>query len=74
MDREPKTLLYTGVPAHLPRDAGSAHRRPTQDRLRHFLFTWLKTQGIDDALIQPSSGHAGRQSLEICTRLALTDA
>ena len=21
--------------------------------LRHFLFTWLKTQGIDDALIQP---------------------
>jgi hypothetical protein len=27
-------------------------------RLRHFLFTWLKTQGIDDALIQPYSGHA----------------
>jgi integrase/recombinase XerD len=24
-------------------------------RLRHFLFTWLKTQGIDDALIQPYS-------------------
>lgn len=24
--------------------------------LRHFLFTWLKTQGIDDALIQPYSG------------------
>ncbi len=22
-------------------------------KLRHFLFTWLKTQGIDDALIQP---------------------
>jgi hypothetical protein len=29
-------------------------------RLRHFLFTWLKTQGIDDALIQPYSGHASR--------------
>src|SRR5450631_4496876 len=29
-------------------------------RLRHFLFTWLKTQGIDDALIQPYSGHATR--------------
>ena len=43
-------------------------------RLRHFLFTWLKTQGIDDALIQPDSGHAGRQSLEIYSRLALTDA
>jgi hypothetical protein len=24
-------------------------------QLRHFLFTWLKTQGIDDALIQPYS-------------------
>jgi integrase/recombinase XerD len=42
--------------------------------LRHFLFTWLKTQGIDDALIQPYSGHAHRQSLEIYSRLALADA
>ena len=40
-------------------------------QLRHFLFTWLKTQGIDDALIQPYSGHATRQSLEIYSRLAL---
>ena len=43
-------------------------------RLRHFLFTWLKTQGIDDALIQPYSGHATGQSLEIYSRLALADA
>jgi len=43
-------------------------------RLRHFLFTWLKTQGIDDALIQPYSGHATRQSLEVYSRLALADA
>ena len=43
-------------------------------RLRHFLFTWLKTQGIDDALIQPYSGHATRTSLEIYSRLALADA
>jgi len=43
-------------------------------RLRHFLFTWLKTQGIDDALIRPYSGHASRQSLKIYSRLALTDA
>jgi len=42
--------------------------------LRHFLFTWLKTQGIDDTLIQPYSGHATRQSLEIYSRLALADA
>ena len=43
-------------------------------KLRHFLFTWLKTQAIDDTLIQPCSGHATRQSLEIYSRLALADA
>lgn len=43
-------------------------------KLRHFLFTWLKKQGIDDALIQPYSGHASRQSLEIYSRLSLSDA
>ncbi len=43
-------------------------------KLRHFLFTWLKTQGIDDALIQPYSGHETRQSLEIYSRLALANA
>jgi integrase/recombinase XerD len=42
--------------------------------LRHFMFTWLKTQGIDDALIQPYSGHATRQSLELYSRLALIEA
>lgn len=42
--------------------------------LRHFLLTWLKRQGIDDALIQPYSGHASRQSLEIYSRLAIEDA
>jgi integrase/recombinase XerD len=41
---------------------------------RHFLFTWLKKQGIDDALIQPYSGHESRQSLEIYSRLSLADA
>jgi hypothetical protein len=39
--------------------------------LRHFLFTWLKTHGIDDALIQPYSGHASRTSLEIHSKIAL---
>jgi integrase/recombinase XerD len=43
-------------------------------QLRHFLLTWLKKQGIDDALIQPYSGHARRESLEIYSRLALSDA
>lgn len=43
-------------------------------KLRHFLFTWLKKQGIDDALIQPYSGHESRKSLEVYSRLAITDA
>lgn len=43
-------------------------------KLRHFLLTWLKKQGIDDALIQPYSGHASRKSLEVYSRLAITDA
>lgn len=34
-------------------------------KLRHFLFTWMKKQGVDDALIQPYSGHDSRQSLEV---------
>lgn len=43
-------------------------------KLRHFLFTWLKKQGIDDALIQPYSGHETRVSLEVYSKLSLTDA
>lgn len=37
-------------------------------------MTWLKKQGIDDALIQPFSGHESRKSLEIYSKLAITDA
>ncbi len=43
-------------------------------KLRHFLFTWLKKQGLDDALIQPYSGHETRQSLEIYSKLSLADS
>jgi integrase/recombinase XerD len=43
-------------------------------KLRHFLFTWLKKQGLDDALIQPYSGHETRKSLEVYSKLSLTDA
>lgn len=43
-------------------------------KLRHFLLTWLKKQGIDDALIQPYSGHSSRQSLEIYSKLAIGEA
>jgi integrase/recombinase XerD len=37
-------------------------------------LNWLKKQGIDDALIQPYSGHESRKSLEVYSRLAITDA
>ena len=43
-------------------------------KLRHFLFTWMKKQGVDDALIQPYSGHESRQSLEIYSKLSFNDA
>lgn len=43
-------------------------------KLRHFLFTWLKKQGVDDALIQPYSGHETRHSLEVYSKLSLIDA
>jgi len=71
-----KPYSTRGVRALLARYAslaGLGHNMPPH-RLRHFLFTWLKTQGIDDALIQPYSGHASRTSLEIYSRVALADA
>jgi len=43
-------------------------------KLRHYLFTWLKKQGIADAMIQPYSGHESRKSLEIYSKLSLEDA
>ena len=54
-----KPYSTRGVRAILARyvqAAGIAHPI-SPHQLRHFLFTWLKTQGIDDALIQPYSGH-----------------
>lgn len=43
-------------------------------KMRHFLFTWLKKQGIDDSLIQPYSGHESRKTLEIYSKLSISDA
>ena len=42
-------------------------------KLRHFLFTWMKKKGVDDAMIQPYSGHESRKSLEIYSKLSLGD-
>jgi len=41
-------------------------------KLRHFLFTWMKKQGIDDAQIQFYPGHDSRKSLEIYSKLSLS--
>lgn len=41
-------------------------------KLQHFLFTWLKKQNIDNALIQPYFEHENRQFLEI--RLSIVEA
>ncbi len=71
-----KTYSTRGVRALLARyaaKAGLSHPMPPH-RLRHFLFTWLKTKGLNDAFIQPYSGRAFRVSLEIYSRLALSEA
>ena len=54
--------------------AAGIPRSLSPHKWRHFLFTWLKKEGIDDALIQPYSGHESRQALEIYSRLSLADA
>ncbi len=55
-------------------DAAGMSKTISPHQLRHFLLLWLKKQGIDDALIQPYSGHASRQSLEVYSRLAIAEA
>ncbi len=59
--------------AKYSREAGMP-RNISPHKLRHFLMTWLKKQGIDDSLIQPYSGHATRQSLEIYSKLTIKEA
>ena len=51
-----------GVRKMLARYAAQAGitRSMSPHKWRHFLFTWLKKEGIDDALIQPYSGRATR--------------
>ncbi len=58
--------------AKYTKEAGIEHRI-SPHKLRHFLFTWMKKRGVDDALIQPYSGHESRKSLEIYSRLSLSD-
>jgi integrase/recombinase XerD len=50
------------------------NRKVSPNRLRHFFLTWLKQKGIDDAFIQPYSGHDSRQSLEVYSKLSIKQA
>ncbi|MEV0420517.1 tyrosine-type recombinase/integrase [Streptosporangium canum] len=65
-----RTVLF---PAHV-KETLALHVAAARKKGAAFLFTWLKSQGIDDALIQPYSGHAGRTSLKIYSKIALGPA
>lgn len=71
-----KPFSTRGIRKILARYAESAKMKQSLSphKLRHFLFTWLKKQGIDDSLIQPYSGHETRQSLEVYSKLSLLDS
>jgi len=71
-----KKYSERGVRRMLERYAQAAglERNVSPHQLRHFLLTWLKKQGVDDALIQPYSGHASRKSLEVYSRLSINEA
>jgi len=71
-----KKYSERGVRRMLERYAQAAGlaRNVSPHQLRHFLLTWLKKQGVDDALIQPYSGHASWKSLEVYSRLSIGEA
>lgn len=71
-----KKYTDRGIRKMLAKYSGEAGRiqNLSPHKLRHFLLTWLKKQGNDDALIQPYSGHESRKSLEVYSKLAITDA
>lgn len=71
-----RPYTHRGVQKLLAQDAhaGGLARPISPHRSRHFLVICLKKQGVDDALIQPYSGHPSRQSLEVYWRLAMGDA
>lgn len=42
-------------------------------RLRHFLFSWMKKQGIESAFIQTYSGHKSPKSLALYDKLSIDE-
>ena len=69
----PEEVLRPGSPKILSRYAEKAgpERPVSPHKMRRFLSTWPKKQGVDDALIQPYSGHESRESLKIYSSLAI---
>jgi len=65
-----------GIRSLLQRYAQTAGlaRSMSPHKFRHFLLLWLKKQGLDDAVIQPYSGHTSRQSLEVYSKLTIKEA
>lgn len=49
-------------------------RRVSPQVLRHFLIAWLKKNKVDDALIQPYSGHQRVESLDVYSKVDFKDA
>ncbi len=60
--------------AHYAAQAGITSSMPPHNGDISFSPGSNKKEGIDDVLIQPYSGHATRQSLEVYSRLSLADA
>jgi integrase/recombinase XerD len=60
------------ISAHYTKLAG-IQESISPNKLRQFLFTWLKKQGINDELIQPYSGNESLKSLEVYSKLSLND-
>jgi hypothetical protein len=56
------------------RVAGGSSASANSTRSRLLVFSDPFLPGARDALIQPYSGHASRQSLEVYSRLALAEA
>ncbi len=55
-------------------EAAGLEKTISPQQLRHFLLTWLKKQGLDDAEIQPYSGHSSRQYKEVYSRISIGEA
>lgn len=48
--------------------------RISPQKLRYFLFAWMKRQGIENPYIQAYSGHEKPQSLDVYSKLSIEEA